>query len=358
MDFLVARDDPRSCRFADGEPPEPADGEALLRVESFGLTSNNVTYALLGDDLGYWRFFPAAEGWGKLPVWGFAEVAKSRAAALDEGVRVFGYLPLSTQLVVVPDRVDRRGFVDAAPHRAGLPSAYQGYRSTADDPAYDPDREGEQIIFRPLFYTSFLIDDLLAEEGCFGADSILVSSASSKTALIAAFLLRRRGGPELVGLTSPGNADFVRRTGVYDQVALYGEVESLARRRAVYVDLSGDAAVRGAVHARFGELLAHSAAVGMTHWDRIGPPRGSDLPGPTPQFFFAPDRVRQRSAEWGPAELEARVTAAWGPFVEWTQSWLQVRRAAGPEAVRTTYLELLDGRTDPAVGHVLSLAGD
>ena len=357
MDFLVATDDLRRFRFADEEAPEPAEGEALLRVESFGLTSNNVTYALLGDELDYWRFFPAVEGWGKLPVWGFAEVAKSRATALDEGVRVFGYLPLSTQLVVVPDRVDRRGFGDAAPHRAGLPSAYQGYWSTAADPAYDPKREGEQILFWPLFYTSFLIDDLLAEERFFGAESIVVSSASSKTALIAAFLLRQRDGPELVGLTSPGNADFVGRTGVYDEVALYGEVESLERRRAVYVDLSGDGAVRGAVHARFGELLAHSAAVGMTHWDRIGE-RGSDLPGPTPQFFFAPDRIRERRADWGPAELDARVTAAWAPFVEWTRAWLQLRRAAGPEAVRSTYLELLDGRTDPAVGHVLSLTGD
>ena len=52
------------------------------------------------------------------------------------------------------------------------------------------------------------------------------------------------------------------------------------------------------------------------------------------------------------------MTAAWDPFVDWTEGWLQVRRAAGPEAVRSTYLELLDGRTDPAVGHVLSLAGD
>jgi hypothetical protein len=357
VDFLVARDDPRSCRFANEEAPEPAEGEALLRVESFGLTSNNVTYALLGDTMSYWSFFPAEEGWGKLPVWGFAEVAMSRARALAEGVRVFGYLPLSTQLVVVPDRVDRRGFVDAAPHRAGLPSAYQGYRSTGADPAYDPSREGEQILFWPLFYTSFLIDDLLAEEGFFGAESILVSSASSKTALIAAFLLRQRGGPRLVGLTSPRNADFVRRTGVYDEVALYGEVESLERRRTIYVDVSGDGAVRGAVHSRFGELLAHSAAVGMTHWDRIGE-RGSDLPGPTPRFFFAPDRVRQRRADWGAAELDARVTAAWGPFVEWTQAWLQLRRAEGPDAVRSTYLELLDGRTDPAVGHVLSLAAD
>ena len=357
MDFLVATDDLRSYRFADEEAPQPAEGEALLRIESFGLTSNNVTYALLGDTMSYWRFFPAEEGWGKLPVWGFAEVAKSRAPELEEGARVFGYLPLSTQLVVVPDRIDRRGFVDAAPHRAGLPSAYQGYRSTDADPAYDPDREGEQSLFWPLFYTSFLIDDLLAAEGFFGGEAILVSSASSKTALIAAFLLRQRGGAELVGLTSPGNADFVRRTGVYDKVALYGEVESLARRRAVYVDLSGDEAVRGAVHTRFGELLAHSAAVGLTHWDRIGTHR-SDLPGPTPQFFFAPDRIRQRRADWGPAELDARVTAAWRPFVEWTQEWLQLRRAVGPEAVSSTYLELLDGGTDPAVGHVLSLAGD
>ena len=43
MDFLVARDDLHRCRFDDGEAAELQAGQATLRVERFGLTSNNIT---------------------------------------------------------------------------------------------------------------------------------------------------------------------------------------------------------------------------------------------------------------------------------------------------------------------------
>jgi hypothetical protein len=42
--------------------------------------------------------------------------------------------------------------------------------------------------------------------------------------------------------------------------------------------------------------------------------------------------------------------------VEWTAGWLEVTHGRGPAAVEQAYLELLEGRTDPARGHVLSMA--
>src|SRR6188472_2393651 len=118
-DFLVRRDDLRVSRLGDPDPPEVGSGEALLRVDTFGLTSNNVTYAVLGDAMSYWSFFPAADGWGRVPMWGFAEVERSEADGVDPGARVYGYLPPSTQLAVVPTDADERGFLDGAPHRTG-----------------------------------------------------------------------------------------------------------------------------------------------------------------------------------------------------------------------------------------------
>ena len=217
-------------RFADAETPQAGDGEAVLAVESFGLTANNITYAVFGEAMNYWDFFPAEEGWGRMPVWGFASVSESKHADLDEGTRVYGYLPPSNHLLIVPDRIDDHGFIDAAPHRAPLPSAYQGYRRTDTDPIYDADREDEQTIFWPLFYTSFLIDDEIEDEKFFGADTVALSSASSKTALIAAFLLAQRQG-DLIGLTSAGNKEFVEGLKVYDEVLTYDEVGSLPREK-------------------------------------------------------------------------------------------------------------------------------
>ena len=48
-DFLVKRNDLRECRIVESGVPELEPGQALLRVDSFGLTANNVTYAVLGE---------------------------------------------------------------------------------------------------------------------------------------------------------------------------------------------------------------------------------------------------------------------------------------------------------------------
>lgn len=353
-DFLVKRDDLRQCRIAESDPIEVGPGEALLRVASFGMTANNVTYAVMGEAMSYWDFFPAADGWGRMPVWGFAEVERSEAEGVEAGTRVYGYLPPSSHLLVQPASVNGGGFADGSPHRAALPSAYHRYLASGADPFYRADTEAIQMLLRPLFFTSFLIDDQLADEGLADRGPIMISSASSKTAIAAAFLLSRREGVELVGLTSPGNVDFVAGLGIYGRTVPYEEIGSLERGPATYVDVSGDGAVRQAVHTHFGDELAHSMAVGVTHWEELGAGEG-ELPGPTPAFFFAPARVEVRSADWGPAGLEQRVSEAWHPFCEWTAGWLETIPGEGFEGLRSAYLEVLEGRVAPRTAHVIAL---
>ena len=355
MDFLIARDDLHRCRFEEGDAPAPQDGQALLRVDRFGLTSNNITYAAFGDAMSYWKFFPGPEGWGRMPVWGFADVIASRAEGVPDGMRVYGYLPPSGELLVTPARAGARGFTDASAHRAELPGAYNSYTSTDSDPVYEAEREDQQMLLRPLFFTSWLIDDFLREAEVFGAGTVVLSSASSKTASGLAFMLSLDGLAEVVGLTSPRSAQFARELGVYDEVITYDELDTLPHGRAVYVDMAGDADVRESLHRHFDSELAHSAVVGATHLDAMGAVPDS-LPGPRPAFFFAPDRVVKRSADWRREGLEQRIAEAWQPYVQWTDRWLQITRASGPDAVEQAYLDLLDGRIDPAGAHVLSLS--
>jgi len=361
-DFLVKRDDLRECRIAERPAPELEAGQALLRAAAFGMTSNNVTYAVFGEGLSYWDFFPTAEqGWGRLPVWGFAEVERSEAEGVEPGTRVYGYLPASTHLVVTPARAGERGFVDGSPHKEALPSAYHRYLTTGSDPFYRVDTEEIQMLLRPLFFTSFLVDDQLADEGLTARGPIVISSASSKTAIAAAFLLARREEVELVGLTSSRNTGFVEGLGIYDRTVAYDAIDSLERGPAIFVDVAGDAAVRLAVHSHYGDQLVHSIAVGGTHWEELGTGEaelgagGDGLPGPSPTFFFAPTRVVKRSEDWGRAELEKRVADAWHPFCEWTGSWLAFVRGEGLEAARDAYLDVLEGRVEPKSAHVLTL---
>ena len=353
-DFLVKRGDLRECRVAESEPPEIETGQALLRVDTFGLTANNVTYAVLGDAMSYWDFFPAADGWGRVPMWGFADVERSEADGFDAGARVYGYLPPSSHLVVTPTRADEHGFVDGSPHRAALPSTYQRYTMVDADPFYRADTEEMQMLLRPLFFTSFLIDDQLADDGLAARGPVLVSSASSKTAIGAAFLLAQREEVELVGLTSPRSAEFVEGLEIYGRVVTYDAIDSLERVPATFVDIAGDGGVRRAVHSHFGDELAYSMAVGVTHWEEFGA-GGGELPGPSPSLFFAPDRVVKRSKDWGAAGLQTMVADAWHPFCDWTAGWLEVVRGQGFDAVRSAYLDALEGRVEPKTAHVLTL---
>jgi len=355
-DFLVKRDDLRECCVAGSEAPELEPGQALLRVERFGLTANNITYAVFGEAMSYWDFFPAEDGWGRVPMWGFAEVESSEAEGVRPGTRVYGYLPPSSNLVVTPVDVGEAGFVDDSPHRAALPSAYHRYLATGTDAFYRADTEEIQMLLRPLFFTSFLIDDQLDDEGLATRGPVLISSASSKTAIAAAFMLAQRDGVELVGLTSPRSAEFVEGLGTYGRTVTYDAIDSLERGPATFVDIAGDGDVRLAVHSHYGDELIHSMAVGATHWEELGA-GAEDLPGPVPALFFAPDRVVKRAEDWGRGGLETRVAEAWHPFCEWTGGWLETIPGKGFDAVRDAYLDVIDGKVDPKHAHVLRLEG-
>ena len=354
-DFLVRRADWRQCRVdTTAEPPEPGPGQVLFRVDRFALTANNVSYALTGDMLGYWRFFPADDGWGRVPVMGFGDVLASRHDGVRPGERVFGFFPMATHLVIDAGDVQPAQFADAAPHRADTALVYRQYLRAAADPLYDPAREDQILLLRGLFLTAFLVDDFIADQDGFGARTVVVSSASSKTAIALACQLTRRGGGEVIGLTSPRNVAFVERLGCYDRVVPYAEITTLpAEVPIVFVDHSGDGEVVNTLHRHFGDNVKHSCVVGATHWEGRRPAR--DLPGAPPTFFFAPSQFEKRTAEWGAAGLQQRLGDAWRAFLASTDAWLEVVRDHGPAAVERVWGEVVEGRAQPHQGHVLSM---
>jgi hypothetical protein len=92
----------------------------------------------------------------------------------------------------------------------------------------------------------------------------------------------------------------------------------------------------------------------MTHWTEMAQGAG-DLAGPRPVFFFAPDRIKKRGADWGTAKLDLNVAEAWTPFAKWASNWLRVERISSEDDIQRVYLELLDGKIDPAAGTIVDL---
>lgn len=335
--------------------PEPAAGEALLAIEGFALTANNVTYAASGEVIGYWKFFPTdREGYGIVPVWGFARVIESRAEGLKAGQRLYGFLPMAEHLLIRPKTGGTGSVHDTSAHRQSLPPIYNAYAPVGQaDAGFDARR----ALFQPLLATSFLLFDFLQDNDWFGAEQIVVISASGKTGLgLCQYLSEARpDAPEVIGLTSGRNRDFVSGLGLCDRVASYDEIETLPARASVIVDMAGNAEIRARLHGHFGAELRHSAAVGTSHWDRFK--SAGDLPGPRPQFFFAPARAESRMADWGTAELARRIDDAWQRVARDSQRWLTVEVSDGLTGAMRVYGDIARGAVAPDSGHFIRLTG-
>ena len=353
--FEVRKDRLDQTRMEQRDFPPVGDGEVMLAVDRFAFTANNITYAVFGEAMHYWDFFPTGEeGWGVVPVWGFADVVASRCEGIERGERFYGYYPMASHLKVRPGRVGKSGFTDVAAHRRELPEVYNRYTRTSADPAYRKELEAQQMLYRPLFMTSFLLDDFLAEEDFFGAKEVVLTSASSKTAFGLAFLLyrHRKPGIEIRGLTSASNTDFVNGLGCYDTVHTYEEVAELpSDHPTLLVDFAGNTELRRKVHEHYGEALTYSCSVGASHWEQAA--GGGDLPGPTPTLFFAPSWVEKRMSDWGPGGIEQRVGAAWQSFLQASADWLEIREDSGDASVERVYHKTLAGDMPPRVGQIL-----
>lgn len=354
----VDRHAPSRFRVVDtATPGPPADGEIVVGIERLALTANTVTYAVLGERMLYWRFYPTGEGWGRVPAWGHGEVLASAHPAVAVGERLYGFLPIASHATLRPGPVGRRGLVDASPHREGLPAVYQSYVRVgpASERPADTIVEDVRALLHPLFATAWLLADFLVDRELFGARRVLMTSASSRTAQATAVSLAaaRAAGLRLVGLTAPARVAAVAATGLYDEVLGYDAVDALdTDAPAVLLDYAGSAGLRERLHRRLAAALRHSAVVGVTHHDEAGGAR--DLPGPRPELFFAPAQYARRREQWGAAEVDGRLAADWDAYAGPAGARLTIRTARGADAIQAAWQAAVDGSLDPGIGQMLA----
>lgn len=357
MTFEVNRRDLRATQIAPTAPVDLEPGQVRLQVERWAFTTNNITYAVAGDMLDYWGFFPTTAPWGRIPGIGLGSVIESANPDIARGGRYFGFYPMGSEHIVAAKPQGTVGFRDVGAHRADHAVTYTDFRNVDSDDTFDVTKVDEYLLLWGMFMTSFLIDDMLGDTNFSGAEQTLVTSASSKTSISLASCLASRDDNRSIGLTSERNRSFVEDLHLYDQVLTYDEVDQLdASLVSGVVDMAGNPTVRAAVHNHFGDSLRFSTSVGMTHWE--AEPNSEVLPGPAPEFFFAPGQRSKRVKDWGAEELDRRIDTAFADLLAGTDTWLQVEHRQGPDGIEATYRDLLEGRADPASGFVCSMHED
>lgn len=360
IDFMVDKTDLQQIQYLIKKVKKKSikQGEILLKIQRLALTSNNITYAVLGDRIGYWNFFPGYDNWGRIPAWGFAKVIKSKHKSICKGERYYGYFPMSSHVVMQPDHITDRGFTDAVEHRKSLPPIYNNYHKQQFDKKRNKTDENIQALFRPLFLTSFLIDEFLAGGNFFGAENIILTSASSKTAiLLAEFLKKRKKKNKLainiIGLTSLKNYTFVHETRAYDQVLTYESCESLdPRSTSLIVDFTGNNKLQTKLKNHLKDYLKYNCLVGMVDWDQPKAGRRSKNPG---TVFFAPDHAVEKIKELGQEEFDKRSQKAWKKAKRKLSKWLDIQEVEGRTYISKLYINVLKGQFSPKMGFIIRL---
>lgn len=356
--FLVNKSKFADCTTETTTMSELQEGEVLLCIDKFALTSNNITYAVVGDMMRYWDFFPADEGMGKIPVWGFANVVESKCSGVEVGERFYGYYPMTNYLKVMPIKNSDFGFIDGVEHRQQLPVIYNFYARTAQDSVYTKENENLQCLLGPLFTTSFLIDNFFADNDFFGSRQIILTSASSKTALALAYFVHHRNQTQahpvkLIGLTSPKNQQFVKDSGYYDEVLTYPNYAQLdASVPSAIVEFAGNHKLQYQLQTHLGDALRYNCLVGIVHWEEM---RGEEKLPKKGDFFFAPTFAQEKQQDWGRAVFNQKWEQAWSEFIVSADNWLNIKELSGAEELKRVYLNMLKGDFDAKDGFVFSL---
>jgi len=336
-----------------------ATGEILLKVDKFGFSANNVTYAAAGDQLAYWQFFPASSNetdtWGIIPVWGFADVVDSSATGVETGERIFGYYPTTSYLKIQNVKVLENRLIDGAEHRSKLPPGYNSYQRVGEEPDYDRNMDNLRMLLWPLYITSFCLWDSLQHNAWHGAKQVIVISASSKTSIGLGYALAAdTDAPTSIGLTSKGNQEWVAGLGLYDKTINYDALEDIdASIPTVIVDMSGNSQLLANIYAHLGDNLIHCLNVGLTHWSEGGKDTG--IPTDKREFFFAPSHIQMRIKEWGIERFDSKSSQFITDSSKQSADWMRIEKLDGVEKLADIYADVCTGKLPPEKALVIEL---
>lgn len=348
--LLVEKNNIFNTRTQAEEIQELQPGEVLFKIDKFALTTNNITYAVTGFQLKYWNFFPAENNWGIIPCWGFATVIQSKNEAIREGEQVYGYFPMAKYLKINAGKINDHSFRDISEHRQPMAAIYNTYTRLGMEMKYPKEIQDYIPIFQPLFATSFLNYQFLKSSMFFEAENVIITSASSKTALGLAFMLhqnKKQGQKKIVGLTSPKNVAFVKSVGFYDEVLSYDEVPAKVQNiPTIMVDMAGNGNLLSNVYEHLGEQLKFISKIGLTDWSAAS----MEEKIPVAKFFFAPTYAQAFFEKHGAKSANGMIVKTMFSFIQQAKQWIEIGHIHTYPDLEKQYSNMLSGKMNPGRG--------
>jgi hypothetical protein len=212
-----------------------------------------------------------------------------------------------------------------------------------------------------------------------GADLILISSASSKTAFCLAYCVQKRiarkgipSSTKIVGLTSEGNIKFTQGLGLYHEVLTYDQLNPSSipsGQKGIFIDLTGNPKLQVQILSDFKSTFVAAVNLGVTtltpdadteplnDWSK-GTAFGDAKPSTGPvrmEPFFMPEWLACRRQQFSISEITSVQMEAWSNLMRDCKDWVKIERVFGGEAVQAVYNGAVKGGLGPETGYILSL---
>jgi len=349
------------------EVPNLDPDHVLLRIDKFAFSQMPLGYLMKG----YTRTFSAYHDFFRYPedglyrsaCWGYCTVVESLHPKVAVGTRLYGLVPtcqyhIQKVLRVIPPGKNGEPalieiVMDKMPYNM---RRFQEYEVVKEDANQDPEFEDWKLATKEIYTMAFYMDEqLLVDTG--QINSVIISCASSKTAMALAYCLRMRGGCAIeremacvVGLTSKEHLEFVKATDLYHEVYTYDEVENIPTDKTiVYMDFKCDGAIRQALTVRIGTNLMYNMVLGPAVFqkkmkDQLFEKRAREI-----LFDESTWRERRRMvAEVTKTGRNEKLKYSYKAFVERMRKLMKLRHVSEPEALNKMYDAIYSNAVSPS----------
>ncbi|OTB08265.1 hypothetical protein M426DRAFT_317379 [Hypoxylon sp. CI-4A] len=379
--------------------PPLADSSLRIRTEVLSLTSNNFGYAKIGDFFGWWGVHPIppsapapyndASVYGRTNCWGYAKVLESTFSDVPKGSYIWGYLPIGTLPLdfQVKQATAPNQFIATEPYRQSLLHVYNRYFVLPESIGKEIENKTDGIAYdalvRVMHLTAYLMTEFMfpedpkqsvylnPEQADLTDATIINFAPGSKVGLAFTHLLKNERNAtkprRVLGAASDYSRDFVRNTGLYDDVVstssdpldLLSRHETPKDQKVVIYDFGGRAGVArkwaSAIKAAYPKVQFVNVGIEISDPSVALSLPSSDPKGIDVSQVNAGDLLVRAMGKAGEVEYFKGLNASWERLREQGFKGLKVNWGEGMEAVKDGWDRLARNEVQSDEGLVFKL---